>query len=55
MVGKPDQRGNLCPAKQRPEQRIDAAVALMMAIGRAMAEDGKPDLAEFVRDAVIVH
>src|SRR5829696_2203160 len=32
-------RGNLHPAKQRPEQKIDAAVALMMAVGRAMAED----------------
>ena len=37
--GKPDRRGNLYPAKQRPEQKIDAAVALMMAVGRAMAED----------------
>ncbi len=48
-------RGNLYPAKQRPEQKIDAAVALMMAIGRAMAEDGKPDLGEFVRNAIIVY
>jgi hypothetical protein len=37
VVGRPDRRGNLYPAKQRPEQKIDAAVALMMAIGRAMA------------------
>ena len=39
VVGRPDRRGNLYPAKQRPEQKIDAAVALMMAVGRAMAED----------------
>jgi hypothetical protein len=26
VVGKPDRRGNLYPAKQRPEQKIDAAV-----------------------------
>jgi phage terminase large subunit-like protein len=26
--------------KQRPEQKIDAAVALLMAVGRAMANDG---------------
>ena len=32
-------RGNLYPTKQRPEQKIDAAVALMMAMGRAMVED----------------
>ena len=54
VVGKPDRRGNLYPAKQRPEQKIDAAVALMMAIGRAMAEDGKPDFEEFVRDPIMV-
>ena len=34
--GRPDRRGNLYPAKQRPEQKIDAAVALVMAVGRAM-------------------
>jgi phage terminase large subunit-like protein len=27
------------PTKHRPEQKIDAAVALMMAIGSAMVED----------------
>ena len=54
VVGRPDRRGNLYPAKQRPEQKIDAAVALMMAIGRAMAEDGKPDFGDFVRDPVMV-
>jgi len=30
--------GNLYPAEQRPEQKIDAAVALTMAVGRAVAE-----------------
>jgi phage terminase large subunit-like protein len=39
VVSKPDQRGDLYPAKPRPEQKIDAAVALMMAVGRAMAEE----------------
>jgi phage terminase large subunit-like protein len=48
VVGKPDRRGNLYPAKQRPEQKIDAAVALMMAVGRAMAEDtNEGDLTNF--------
>ena len=40
VVGKADRRGNLYPAKARPERKTDAAVALMMAVGRAMAEDG---------------
>ena len=53
VVGRPDRRGNLYPAKQRPEQKIDAAVALMMAVGRAMAEDGEPDIMDFLRDPII--
>jgi len=39
VVGKADRRGNLYPTKRRPEQKIDAAVALMMAMGRAMIGD----------------
>lgn len=54
VAGKPDWRGNLYPAKQRPEQKIDAAVALMMAVGHAMAEDagGTADLDAFLADPV---
>ena len=39
VVGKADRRGNLYPTKRRPDQKIDAAIALMMAVGRAMVED----------------
>jgi phage terminase large subunit-like protein len=39
VVGKANRRGSLYPTKSRPDQKIDAAVALMMAIGRAMIED----------------
>jgi phage terminase large subunit-like protein len=54
VVGKPDRRGNLYPAKQRPERKIDAAVALMMAVGRAMAEDaGEGDLEDLLRNPII--
>ena len=54
VVGKPDRRGNLYPAKQRPEQKIDAAVALMMAVGRAMTEDdGQGDLMDFLCNPII--
>src|SRR3954468_24023275 len=38
VVGKPDRRGNLYPTRARPEQKIDAAVALVTAIGRSMTE-----------------
>ncbi len=37
VVGHYDTRANVYPRKQRPEQKIDAAVALIMAIGRALA------------------
>ena len=54
MVGRPDRRGNLYPAEQRPGQKIDAAVALMMAVGRAMAEDANEgDLEDFLRSLAI--
>jgi phage terminase large subunit-like protein len=39
VVGKADSRGNLHPTKNRPDQKIDAAVVVMMAVGRAMVED----------------
>ena len=54
VVGRPDRRGGLYPAKQRPERNIGAAVALMMAIGRAMAEGdaGTVDLDAFLADPV---
>ena len=39
VVGRADRRGNLYATKSRPDQKIDAAVALMMAMGRAMVED----------------
>ena len=53
VVGRQDRRGNLYPAEQRPERQIDAAVALMMAVGRAMAEDASEgDLEDFLRNPV---
>jgi phage terminase large subunit-like protein len=46
VVGKADRRGNLYPTKQRPEQKIDAAVALMMAVGGAMTVEEAPSIYE---------
>ena len=37
VVGRYDARSNVYPRKSKPEQKIDAAVAGIMAIGRAMA------------------
>jgi phage terminase large subunit-like protein len=33
-----DAKDNIYPRKERPENKIDGAVALIMALGRAMAE-----------------
>ncbi|MDJ0391067.1 terminase large subunit [Roseomonas sp. E05] len=40
VVGHYDARGNVYPRKARPEQKIDAAMALIMALGRAMSDAG---------------
>jgi phage terminase large subunit-like protein len=37
VVGRYDARANVYPRKARPEQKIDAAVVLIMAIARCMA------------------
>ncbi len=53
VVGQEDRRGNLVPAKVR-ENRIDAAVALLMAIGRAQAsDDGAEDITAFLLNPVM--
>jgi hypothetical protein len=52
-TGKADRRGNLYPTKSRPDQKIDAAVALMMAIDRAMVEDdNQAGLNRFLADPI---
>ena len=37
VVGRYDARGNVYPKRSRPERKIDAAVALIMGIARAVA------------------
>ena len=54
VVGKADRRGNLYPTKQRPDQKIDAAVALMVAIGRAMAEDDNAGIDAFLANPLVL-
>ena len=47
VVGHYDARGNVYPRKQRPEQKIDAAISTIMAIGLAMRdEDAGPSVYE---------
>ncbi len=54
VAGKPDRRGNLYPTKQRPDQKIDAAVALMMALGRAMTEDVNAGIDGFLLNPLVL-
>jgi phage terminase large subunit-like protein len=51
VVGHYDARGNVYPRKARPEQKIDAAVALIMALGSAMAAESvvAPECSDRVR------
>ena len=41
VVGRYDARANVYPRKARPEQKIDAAIALIMAIARCMAKPAR--------------
>lgn len=53
LVGRYDARGNVYPRKERPENKIDAAVALIMCIGRAMV--GDPEESIYVkRDLILI-
>lgn len=37
VVGRYDARSNVYPRKAKPEQKIDAAITIIMSIGRALA------------------
>ena len=52
VVSKIDAKDNIYPRKQKPEQKIDGAVALIMAIGRFMAHEQKLDLTPFLDDPI---
>lgn len=51
----PDRNSNIFPRKQRQETKIDAAIALILAMGRAMLNnDLEGDYMEFLRNPIIV-
>ncbi len=54
VVGQEDRRGNLFPTKQR-DGKVDAAVALLMAVGRAQASesDSAEDIPAFLLNPVM--
>jgi len=55
VVGHYDARGNVYPRKARPEQKIDAAMALIMALGRAMSDGGsEAELSGFLTEPLFL-
>ncbi len=42
VVAHFDNKDNVYPKKERPENKIDGVVALLMCLGRAMASDAEP-------------
>jgi phage terminase large subunit-like protein len=48
VVGHYDAKDNVYPRKERPENKIDGAVALIMAIGRPHGVGEQPNLDEFL-------
>jgi phage terminase large subunit-like protein len=55
VVGHYDARGNVYPRKSRPEQKIDAAMALIMALGRSISgAENEVNLSEFLANPVFL-
>ena len=49
VVAKPDAKDNVYPRKERPENKIDGPVALIMAMGRMLTKDNAPSPYERLR------
>lgn len=54
VVGHYDAKDNVYPRKERQENKIDGAIALIMAIGLNMVPDERVNLDEFLANAVMV-
>jgi phage terminase large subunit-like protein len=54
VVGHYDAKDNVYPRKERAENKIDGAVALIMAIGLRKLPDESKQIDEFLRNAVMV-
>jgi phage terminase large subunit-like protein len=53
VVGHYDAKENVYPRKERQENKIDGAVALIMAVGRQMVFKEQFDFDEFIKNAVM--
>lgn len=52
VTGKLDKKDNIYPTKERPENKIDGPVALMMALGRVMSKKETPNISDWVNNMV---
>jgi phage terminase large subunit-like protein len=52
VVGHYDAKENVYPRKERPENRIDGAIALIMAIGRHLVFEEQPTIDDFLRNPI---
>lgn len=53
VVARVDAKDNVYPRKEREENKIDPFVALVMAMGVSMRDDGTADLSDFLFDPVL--
>ena len=54
VVGHYDAKENVYPRKERPENKIDGAIALIMALGRHMVAEEAWNIDEAIHNPVIV-
>jgi hypothetical protein len=54
VVGHYDAKENAYPRKERPENKIDGAIALIMALGRHMVVKDESNLDNFINNMIMV-
>lgn len=54
VVGHYDVKENVYPRRERPENKIDGPVALIMALGGHMVPEQPPNLNDFLRNPIML-
>ncbi|MCP5012294.1 MAG: terminase large subunit [Aestuariibacter sp.] len=54
VIARIDAKDNIYPRKQKPENKIDGVVALIMGIGRAMSNEETADINDFINDPISI-
>ena len=54
VVAKLDAKDNIYPNKERPENKIDGVVGLIMALSRAINGENGPDIELFLSDPLVL-